>query len=143
MTHRQVYYTQSPPPPTTYAAVGPCLQATEPSPPDNRRPTGKFTTLSSILHQRHTPQSVHVPRPPSLHLLTTDDPQASLLPGFVANSKYKIEALFKDFQGPKLHFSSIKIIDKKPYPIRGHSKFRLQCGTETSKVKPNTDSKYW
>ena len=51
---------------------------------------------------------------------------------FVANSKYKIEiqALFKDFQGPKLHFSSTKIIDKKPYPRRGHSKFRLQCDTE-------------
>ena len=48
---------------------------------------------------------------------------------FVANSKYKIQALFKDFQGPKLHFSSTKIIDKKPYPRRGHSKFRLQCDT--------------
>ena len=34
------------------------------------------------------------------------------------------------FQGPKLHFSSTKIIDKKPYPRRGHSKFRLQCDTE-------------
>jgi len=50
--------------------------------------------------------------------------------GFVANSKYKIQALFEDFQGPKLHFSSTKIIDKKPYPRRGHSKFRLQCDTE-------------
>jgi len=29
-----------------------------------------------------------------------------------------------------LHFSSTKIIDKKPYPRRGHSKFRLQCDTE-------------
>jgi len=35
-----------------------------------------------------------------------------------------------DFRGPKLHFSSTKIIDKKPYPRRGHSKFRLQCDTE-------------
>ena len=52
------------------------------------------------------------------------------LSGFVANSKYKIQALFTDFQGPKLHFSSTKIIDKKPYPRRGHSKFRLQCDTE-------------
>jgi len=34
------------------------------------------------------------------------------------------------FQGPKLHFSSTKIIDKKPYPRCGHSKFRLQCDTE-------------
>jgi len=34
------------------------------------------------------------------------------------------------FQGPKLHISSTKIIDKKPYPRRGHSKFRLQCDTE-------------
>jgi len=50
--------------------------------------------------------------------------------GFVANRKYKIQAFFKDFQGPKLHFSSTKIIDKKPYPRRGHSKFRLQCDTE-------------
>ena len=50
--------------------------------------------------------------------------------GFVANSKYKIRALFKDFQGPKLHFSSTKIINKKPCPRRGHSKFRLQCDTE-------------
>ena len=44
-----------------------------------------------------------------------------LSPGFVANSKYKIQALFRDIQGPKLHFSSTKIIDKKPYPRRGHS----------------------
>ena len=50
--------------------------------------------------------------------------------GFVANSKYKIQVLFSDFQGPKLHFSSTKIIDKKPYPRRGHSKFSLQCDTE-------------
>jgi len=53
-----------------------------------------------------------------------------ILSGFVANSKYKIQALFKDFQGPKLHFSSTKIIDKKPYPRCEHSKFRLQCDTE-------------
>jgi len=51
---------------------------------------------------------------------------------FVANSKYKIHALFKDFQGPKLHFSSTKIIDKKPCPSRGHSKFRLQCDTRST-----------
>jgi len=73
--------------------------------------------------------------------------------GFVANSKYKIQALFEDCQGPKLHFSSTKIIDKKPYCRRGHSKFRLQCDTdaqwefwlskEASKVKSNTVSKYW
>ena len=50
--------------------------------------------------------------------------------GFIANSKYKIQALFKDFQGPKLHLSSTKIIDKKPYPRHGHSQFRLQCDTE-------------
>ena len=50
--------------------------------------------------------------------------------GFAAISKYKIQALFKDFQGPKLHFSSTKIIDKWPYPRCGHSKFRLQCDTE-------------
>jgi len=50
--------------------------------------------------------------------------------GFVANSKYKIKALLKDFQGPKLHFSSTKIIDKKPYSRHGHSTFRLQRDTE-------------
>ena len=50
--------------------------------------------------------------------------------GFVANLKYKIQALFKDFQGPNLHSSSTKIIDKKPYRRCGHSKFRLQCDTE-------------
>jgi len=38
--------------------------------------------------------------------------QTNLLTGFIANSKYKIQALFKDFQGPKLHFSSTKIIEK-------------------------------
>jgi len=53
-----------------------------------------------------------------------------LTTGFVAKSKYKIQALFKDFQGPKLHFSSTKIINKKPYPRRGDSKFRQQCDTE-------------
>ena len=50
--------------------------------------------------------------------------------GFVANLKYEIQALFKDFHGPILHFSSTKIIDKKPYPGRGHSKFTLQCDTD-------------
>ena len=54
---------------------------------------------------------------------------------FIANSKYKIQALFKDFQGPKLHFSSTEIIDKKPYPRRGHSKFRLHCDTEVSCIQ--------
>jgi len=51
-------------------------------------------------------------------------------PGFLADSKYKIQALFKNFQGPKLHFSSTEIIDKKPYPTGGDSKFRLQRDTE-------------
>jgi len=46
--------------------------------------------------------------------------------GLVANSEYKIQALFKDFQGPKLHLSSTKIIDIKPYPSRGHKKFRAK-----------------
>ena len=49
-------------------------------------------------------------------------------------SKLKVQNS-STFQGPKLHFSSTKIIDKKPYPRRGHSKFRLQCDTEASKVK--------
>jgi len=42
----------------------------------------------------------------------------------------KFKHFSRTFQGPKLHFSSTKIIDKKPYPKRGHSKFRLQCDTE-------------
>ena len=29
-----------------------------------------------------------------------------------------------------MHFSGTKIMDKKPYPRRGHSKLRLQCDTE-------------
>ena len=57
--------------------------------------------------------------------------------------KVQIQAHFKDFQAPKLHFSSTKIIDKKPYPRRGHSKFRLQSDIEASKVKSNSVSKYW
>jgi len=61
-----------------------------------------------------------------LHGVCTEN-TIRLIAGFVANSKYKIQALFKDFQGPKLHFSTTTIIDKKPYPRRGHSKFRLQC----------------
>jgi len=44
-------------------------------------------------------------------------------------SKLKVQNS-STFQRPKLHFSSTKIIDKKPYPSRGHSKFRLQCDTE-------------
>jgi len=44
-------------------------------------------------------------------------------------SKLKVQNS-STFQGPKLHFSSTKIIDKKPHPRRGHSKFRLQCDTE-------------
>ena len=46
--------------------------------------------------------------------------------GFVVNSKVQNSSTF---QGPKLHFSSTKIIDKKRYPRRGYSKFRLQCDT--------------
>ena len=42
----------------------------------------------------------------------------------------KFKHFSKNFQGPKLLFSSTKIIHKKPYPRRGHSKFRLQCDTE-------------
>jgi len=59
----------------------------------------------------------------------------TLLPGFVANSKYKIQALFKDFRGTKLYFSGTKIIKKKPYPRRRHSKFRLQCDTEVTCIQ--------
>jgi len=35
------------------------------------------------------------------------------VPIITVRSEYKIQALFKDFQGPKLHFSSTKIINKK------------------------------
>ena len=38
-------------------------------------------------------------------------------------------------QGPKLHFSSNKIIDRKPYPRWGHSKLRLQCDNELSCIQ--------
>ena len=57
-------------------------------------------------------------------------------------SKLKIKNS-STFQGPKLHLSSTKIIDRKPYPTRGHSNFRLQFDTEACKVKSNTVSKYW
>ena len=50
-----------------------------------------------------------------------------LFTGFVANSKVQNSSTF---QGPKLHISSTKIIDKKSYPRRRHSKFRLQRDTE-------------
>ena len=53
-------------------------------------------------------------------------------------SKLKVQNS-STFQGPKLHFSSTKIINKKPYSRRGHSKFRLQCDTEEySTVLTNT-----
>ena len=45
------------------------------------------------------------------------------------HSKLKVQNS-STFQGPKLHLSSTKIIDKKPYPRHGHSQFRLQCDTE-------------
>jgi len=76
-------------------------------------------------------------------LQTDNHTSTTPLTGFVANSKYKIQAFFKDFQGPKLRFPSTKIIDKKPHPRRGHEKFRLQSDSEASKVKSNTVSKYW
>jgi len=45
-------------------------------------------------------------------------------------SKLKVQNS-STFQGlSRTHFSSTKIIDEKPYPRRGHSKFRLQCDTE-------------
>jgi len=47
--------------------------------------------------------------------------------GFMAFSNHKIQGLFKDL---KLQFSSTKIVDKKTYPWRDASKFRLQYDTE-------------
>ena len=44
-------------------------------------------------------------------------------------SKLKVQNS-RTFQGPKLHFSSTKIIDKKPYLRCGYSKLRPQCDTE-------------
>ena len=41
------------------------------------------------------------------------------------HSKLKVQNS-STFQGPKLHFSSTKIIDKKPYPRHGHSKVSKQ-----------------
>ena len=54
-------------------------------------------------------------------------------------SKLKVQNS-STFQGTKLHFSSTKIIDKKPYPRCGHSKFRLQSDTD---VQILLVSKYW
>ena len=68
------------------------------------------------------------PAPHPLSFLQAECP--SCRPTNSVKAKYKIKALFKDFQGPKLHFSSTKIIDNKTYPRCGHSKFRLQCDTE-------------
>jgi len=53
----------------------------------------------------------------------------SIYTKFRIRSKLKVQNSSTS-QGPKLHFSSTKIIDKKPYPRHGHSKFRLQCDTE-------------
>ena len=44
-------------------------------------------------------------------------------------SKLKVQNS-RTFQGPKLHFSSTKIIDKKPYLRCGYSKLRPQCDTD-------------
>ena len=61
------------------------------------------------------------------------------LTGFVAKSKYKIQALFKDFQGPKLHFSSTKIIDKKLFAEK-NSTFSLTLAYLIRKIR-SEDSK--
>jgi len=47
-------------------------------------------------------------------------------------SKLKVQnsSTFQGLSRTQTAFSSTKIIDKKPYPRRGHSKFRLQCDTE-------------
>ena len=74
-----------------------------------------------LLRRRQTARQLYT----HTHGMTLTHHYTDLRPGFVANSKYKIQALFKDFQGPKLHFSSTKSIDKKPYPRRRHSKFSL------------------
>jgi len=49
------------------------------------------------------------------------------VPPYRVRSKLKVQnsSTFQGLSGPKLHFSSTKIIDKKPYPRRGHS--NLDC----------------
>jgi len=64
-----------------------------------------------------------------LWFLTFCTVQIYLLSYNRVRSKVKVQNS-STFQGPKLHFSSTKIINKKPYPRRGHSKFRQQCDTE-------------
>jgi len=44
--------------------------------------------------------------------------------------KVQNSSTFQGLSGTQIVFSSTKIIDKKPYSRRGHSKFRLQCDTE-------------
>jgi len=58
---------------------------------------------------------------------------------FRVHGKLKVQNS-STFQGPRMHFSSTKIINKKPYPRRGHSIFRLQRDTE---VYCTALTKYW
>ena len=50
--------------------------------------------------------------------------------GFIANSNHKIQALFKDIQGPKFSVFKHQNDRKKPYRTLGASQFELQCDTE-------------
>ena len=53
-------------------------------------------------------------------------------------SKLKVQNS-RTFKDPNCIFQAPKIINKKPYPRRGHSKFRLHCDTEVcSTVLTNT-----
>jgi len=49
--------------------------------------------------------------------------------GFIANSKDKIQGLYKDFKDLKLQFSSTKSIDRETYHTHATSKFRI-CNTQ-------------
>ena len=65
--------------------------------------------------------SFHLSRIPSLTLVE-----------IMVRSKLKVQnsSTYQGLSRTQIAFSSTKIIDKKPYPRRGHSKFRLQCDTE-------------
>jgi len=72
--------------------------------------------------------SSHAPRSHPAHSILTEHTSIRV------HSKLKVHNS-STFQGPKLHFSSTKIIDRKPYPRRGHSKLRLQCDNELSCIQ--------
>ena len=86
---------------------------------DRRPAVHRQTVRALVVVVEHQP---HLPYRSTKH---------QLLPAVHSKTQStKLKHFSTTFQGPKLHFSSTKVINKKPYPRRGHSKFRLQCDTE-------------